>query len=66
MHDALARQMRRQRAASRLLMLLVFAFVGEDRGGRCHVGSRFVLGHALLQFGELQLQLIEQFPPTLG
>ena len=48
-------------------MLPVFAFVRRGQGGRCRNRcARLVLGHALLELGKLQLQLIEELLATLG
>ena len=67
MHDALARQMAGERPARGLSMLPLFAIVHRGRGGRCRNRcGRFVLGHALLELGKLQLQLIEELLATLG
>ena len=60
-HDALARQMGRQRRAHRPL-----AGEADDRGRGGGDDGSFVLGRTRLQLLELQLHLIEQALPAFG
>jgi hypothetical protein len=65
MDDALARQMLRQRTAGGL-DLPIFVLRGRWHcRWRCKLGRSLLFRDAFLQFGQLQLKLIQKLAPTL-
>jgi hypothetical protein len=67
MHEAFARQMRRERTAGGLAPPGVVALAGLGRDGWRRDGGRHrILRDALLELGELQLELFEKPLAALG